>query len=445
MRTGEVEANLLNLNEAAKLPYIDDLVARKLSGAEKGHLETTEIDLYEREYVRLISDLENAAQRSVLRESPKGQAALNDLLVRLRLLNKIARPHSSDDVRSALQKHSERGYTWHFQCINRKTKELFDRQLVFDPSLCADDSERLTVYCLLANKSQHGKLLEFRRTFREVNEEGLVDYVKEHEQGGFGGVCLDNYFEDEDGNYLDEVDFMAIVSGQATPIILGNVSSVLRLAPSGMSNAAQWTLENSNDFVHFIQVVGILQRSGWWRSSPKLSWSGGGGPYSLENPNLESTTAALALIRQFLLGRDDIFREATKLYLEYADNPMKQAWVKHELDQFEAHLKGQHRIPPTRELAGVTNEELIDVIVYGTGLFHRKSNKNLEDRLTQLTAACPRETLMFAFDMACRSMLNHPFTVAPLFYREFAHWSNTGLCPRPTRVVTPRLFDGKHK
>jgi hypothetical protein len=47
---------------------------------------------------------------------------------------------------------------------------------------------------------------------------------------------------------------------------------------------------------------------------------------------------------------------------------------------------------------------------------------------------------MFSFDMACRLMLNHPFTVAPLFYRDFAHWSNTGLCPRPTRVVTPRLF-----
>jgi len=243
MQTGEVVANLLKLNETAKLSCIDDLVARKLAGAEKGHLETTEIDSYEQEYVRLISELENAAQRSALPERPKGQAALNDLLVRLRLLSKSARTSSSDDIQLALHKHSERGYTWHFQCINRKTKELFDRQLVFDPSLCADDRERLTVYSLLANRSQHRKLLEFRKNFREVNEEGLMDYVKEHEQGGFGGVCLDNYFEDEDGNCLDEVDFMAIVSDQSNPIILGNVSSVLRLTPSGMSNAAQWTLE----------------------------------------------------------------------------------------------------------------------------------------------------------------------------------------------------------
>jgi len=36
MRTGEVEANLLSLNETAKLPYIDDLVERKLTGPEKG-------------------------------------------------------------------------------------------------------------------------------------------------------------------------------------------------------------------------------------------------------------------------------------------------------------------------------------------------------------------------------------------------------------------------
>ena len=32
MRTGEVEANLVKLNETFKLPYIGELVARKLSG-----------------------------------------------------------------------------------------------------------------------------------------------------------------------------------------------------------------------------------------------------------------------------------------------------------------------------------------------------------------------------------------------------------------------------
>jgi hypothetical protein len=126
-----------------------------------------------------------------------------------------------------------------------------------------------------------------------------------------------------------------------------------------------------------------------------LSWTGNGSPHSLENPDLETTTAALALIRQFLLHRDDIFRRATELYFKFVDDGIKQAWVKHELDQFEAHLKGNWRMPQATELSGFSNEELIDVVVYGTGLFHRKSNSNLEDRLTQLTTACPRNPNVF--------------------------------------------------
>src|SRR5439155_14522668 len=34
MRTGEVEANLLHLNEDFRLPYVPELVARKLAGPE---------------------------------------------------------------------------------------------------------------------------------------------------------------------------------------------------------------------------------------------------------------------------------------------------------------------------------------------------------------------------------------------------------------------------
>src|SRR2546422_8077230 len=39
IRTGEVEANLAKLNEEFRLPYIADLVSRKLAGPEKSRLE----------------------------------------------------------------------------------------------------------------------------------------------------------------------------------------------------------------------------------------------------------------------------------------------------------------------------------------------------------------------------------------------------------------------
>lgn len=85
MRTGEVEANLLKLNAAARLPYIDELVARKLDGPEQSQLPAADLELHESEFARLIALLEESADKSRLPEAPTGKAALHDLLVRLRL------------------------------------------------------------------------------------------------------------------------------------------------------------------------------------------------------------------------------------------------------------------------------------------------------------------------------------------------------------------------
>jgi uncharacterized protein len=85
MRTGEIEANLLRLNEHFGLPYIEELVTRKVEGAEKSVLEDAEMELYAREYERLRAELETAALASTLPEAPTCRPALNDLLVRVRL------------------------------------------------------------------------------------------------------------------------------------------------------------------------------------------------------------------------------------------------------------------------------------------------------------------------------------------------------------------------
>jgi predicted nucleotidyltransferase len=85
MRTGEVEANLLRLNENFKLPYIPDLVARKLAGPEQSALEEGDQPPFQAEYHRLRDMLETAYQQSRLPEMPSGRAELNELLVELRL------------------------------------------------------------------------------------------------------------------------------------------------------------------------------------------------------------------------------------------------------------------------------------------------------------------------------------------------------------------------
>lgn len=85
MRTGTVEANLVTLNAERNLPFIDDLVARKLAGPEHSILQDADLPFYEGEYHRLLGELEQAHQGSRLPETPSGKAALNDLLVRLRM------------------------------------------------------------------------------------------------------------------------------------------------------------------------------------------------------------------------------------------------------------------------------------------------------------------------------------------------------------------------
>src|ERR1051325_100324 len=79
MRTGEVEANVLSLNEGAKLSYIDDLVARKLAGPEKGTLDGSDLEFHQVEFNRLHALLEDEYGRSTLPEATDAAASLHDL------------------------------------------------------------------------------------------------------------------------------------------------------------------------------------------------------------------------------------------------------------------------------------------------------------------------------------------------------------------------------
>jgi predicted nucleotidyltransferase len=86
MRTGGVNANLVELNEEARLPYIPDLIARKQSG-ENTRLEDADVAFHPGEYERLRGELQSAHDASRLPELPSDETRtmLNALLVRLRV------------------------------------------------------------------------------------------------------------------------------------------------------------------------------------------------------------------------------------------------------------------------------------------------------------------------------------------------------------------------
>jgi predicted nucleotidyltransferase len=85
MRTGKVEANLVNLNEEFRLSYVAELIERKVRGSEKGSLDCAEQKFHQAEYTRLVERLEKAAAESHLPNEPSVRHELNDLLVRVRL------------------------------------------------------------------------------------------------------------------------------------------------------------------------------------------------------------------------------------------------------------------------------------------------------------------------------------------------------------------------
>lgn len=85
MRTGRVEADLRTLNRSARLPYLDELIDRKIAGGEQADLPDADVAFHEAEYERLVAELHAAADASHLPERPRAKAALHDLLIRLRL------------------------------------------------------------------------------------------------------------------------------------------------------------------------------------------------------------------------------------------------------------------------------------------------------------------------------------------------------------------------
>lgn len=84
MRTGEVEANLVKLNQEFSLPYLEALIERKAVGTEKSALDDDALDFHRRQFDRLVAQLERERDRSVLPAEPAAWDELNDFLINIR-------------------------------------------------------------------------------------------------------------------------------------------------------------------------------------------------------------------------------------------------------------------------------------------------------------------------------------------------------------------------
>jgi predicted nucleotidyltransferase len=89
LRTGEIEANLPHLNEHFHLPFLNELMDRKIHGE---NISAGELDwqFHESQLAALETALDRAFEDSQLPADPD-RAAINELLVRLRLCDTSAK------------------------------------------------------------------------------------------------------------------------------------------------------------------------------------------------------------------------------------------------------------------------------------------------------------------------------------------------------------------
>jgi predicted nucleotidyltransferase len=90
MRTGEIDANIISLNEIFRMSVVAELVARKRTGAEKMPLSADEIAAHDANLDELERTLEEAHETSRLPEEPTSFDALEDFVVRLRFADPSA-------------------------------------------------------------------------------------------------------------------------------------------------------------------------------------------------------------------------------------------------------------------------------------------------------------------------------------------------------------------
>ena len=92
MRTGRIESNLSLLNEDFGLTFIDDLIAQKRTGPEKGPIDGPGPAFHTTQYEQLTVRLRETQAATRLPDAPTTRPALNDLLVHLRTTH----PNKSD-------------------------------------------------------------------------------------------------------------------------------------------------------------------------------------------------------------------------------------------------------------------------------------------------------------------------------------------------------------
>lgn len=242
------------------------------------------------------------------------------------------------------------------------------------------------------------------------------------------------YFEDECGHQISELEMYRHVMKEEYPIVLGLPESVLCLGPASIRQSMSATSEDSDTLARFMDVVEYIARSTWYRTLPSLAVSET--EYRGQFPAGAQTQQVIAAIRQ-LFSSDDLFNSACKRYMRLCGDRRKVAWVKEWKRLFNESLREPPSFPA---VPGIAVYDLLNAFMYGAGILHSKDIHDHEHTLRDLIAKHGKPHLVMAVQASLRHIVDFAVRIFPVLLQDYRHWLETGQCPKPTRLAMHDLL-----
>lgn len=256
-------------------------------------------------------------------------------------------------------------------------------------------------------------------------------------------VNLIEYFEDEAGNPMSKIDIFKFKTGEEYPVIPFDPESVLRLGPSPIHPARPANLDDSNTIAHFLETVGYVAHSSWYRSLPALTFRTQDQKSQIDSsfPNPSETQGVLLALRQ-LYASDKLFDKALKSYSRICGDTKKVEWVEQIKKEFDKFLEVSGSFPV---VAGASVRELLDAFLYGSRIAH-SHERDQQERLQSLITAHGRPQVIMAVHAAFRQLMIFSLTVLPVVEQDYLHWLETRQCPKRTDMpIGELLSSGTHE
>ena len=214
---------------------------------------------------------------------------------------------------------------------------------------------------------------------------------------------------------------------------------------SEVKDSVKLTQKDSDLFAHFIQIVGILQRSSWYKAPTVIQYNMNHDGKTRGNmPILEQTAFALVYVRQLISTQDCMFNKACNQYKKFMDNQCKIEYVKEIQKKFNKYLKEESSFIPLRQYVN-NHQQLIDAFLYGALILHGSNNpkSKLEDRERYKQMYMDKkykDHYIFELNNTLKQVISMASTIGVLLQRDFGNWIQAGNIPKPDVFWQETMF-----